>query len=229
MRHIKVKLKNEVKAMEAHTYSICDATSPKAKKLEEQIVKTIARYQNAVKRAKIDLYGVLAREGGYNEVEFFRDVINDIRRRGHEELRMMYAGLRDVALVRQLTVENLLPTAGRTVVAQWLTGDNSVDADAGANFGSLGTDNTAPVNGDTTLGTETFRKATSSATNSANVAFLSNFYTATEVTGTFEEAGWHIDGTASVDTGQLLSHFLTGSIVKSNTETLTVESQITVS
>lgn len=130
---------------------------------------------------------------------------------------------------REKVVENIIPTAGRTVIAQWIVGDNTNDADNGANYGSLGTDNTTPANGDTTLGTETYRKATSSGNNSSNVALLSNFYSAAEVTGTFEEAGWHIDGTASADTGQLLSHFLIGTTVKSAAETLTVESTLTIS
>ena len=228
MQNTKVKLENKLKPLEAHTYSICDATDPKAKSLEKLIVATIDHYQKAIGRAKIDLFGVRARNGNRDEIQLLKDVIDDIKRRGHEELALMYERLRGIALVRQLTVKNILPTAGRTVVAQWLTGDNSVDAANGANYGSLGTDNTAPANGDTALGTETYRKATSSSTNSSNVAFLSNFYTATEVTGTFEEAGWHLDGTGAADSGELLSHFLTGSIVKTSTETLTVESQITI-
>lgn len=147
----------------------------------------------------------------------------------HLILNRLFKDLQKACLVNQFVVENIIPTVGRAVIAQWITGDNTYDADNGANYGSLGTDNTAPDNGDTTLTTETYRKATSSAATANNVAYLSNFYTATEVTGTFEEAGWHIDGGAGADTGQLLSHFLTGTIVKANTETLTVESTLTIS
>jgi hypothetical protein len=228
MNDIKVKFKNEVKPLEAHTYSLCDIRHPLAKKLETSIEETVVHYRHAVGSAKRDLYGVLARDGDTEEVNTLKAVIQEIKRRGHLELTEMYAALRDISLVNLVTVKNILPTEGRAVVAAWIIGDNTFDAATGANYGSLGTDNTAPANGDTTLGTETYRKATSSATSSSNVSFLSNFYTAAEVTGTFEEAGWHIDGTGSVDTGELLSHFLTGSIVKSSIETLTVESQITV-
>jgi len=147
----------------------------------------------------------------------------------HFILQDLYKAMQGLTLVNQIEVHNIIPTAGRSVVALWIVGDNTYDANNGANYGSLGDNNTAPVNGDTTLSNETYRKATSSATSSSNVVYLSNFYTATEVTGTFEEAGWHIDGTGVADSGQLLSHFLTTSIVKSATETLTVESTLTIS
>jgi len=131
--------------------------------------------------------------------------------------------------VRQLEVHNIIPTAGRSVIARWITGDNTYSGDDGANYGSLGTSSTAVANGDTQLTAETYRKATSSVARSNNIAYLSNFYTATEVTGTFEEAGWHISGTALANTGQLLSHFLTTSIAKSSVESLVVESSLTIS
>ena len=115
------------------------------------------------------------------------------------------------------------------MIARWLVGDDTYLADTGINYGSLGTSATAPANGDTQLTAETFRKATSSGTSASNVSLLSNFYTAAEVSGTFEEAGWHIVGTGAANTGQLASHFLTGTISKSVTETLTVESNLTIS
>lgn len=139
----------------------------------------------------------------------------------------LYRELERLFCVKQFEVHNIIPTAGRTVIAQRITGTNTYTLNV--NYGSLGTSATAPANGDTQLTTETYRKAISSRTNSNNIAYLSNFYTATEVTGTFEEAGWHIDGTASANTGQLLSHFLTTTTTKSSVQTLTVESTITVS
>jgi hypothetical protein len=147
----------------------------------------------------------------------------------HEILQDLYKSMQALTIVNQVEVHNIIPTVGRSVIALWIIGDNTYDAAVGTNYGTLGDDNTAPVNGDTTLGNETYRKATSSATSANNIAYLSNFYTATEVTGTIEEAGWHIDGTGAADSGQLLSHFLTTSITKAATETLTVESTLTIS
>lgn len=220
-----------------HTFSFCDIRHAKAQKLEIEIENRVAFWKRCAWRAYQDLLK-LKFQGGLPEtwdnnrraqVNLLKLTIKDIRRRGYEEIQQMYAAMRDLTLVNQFTVHNIIPTAGRAVVAEWITGDNTHDAANGANFGSLGTSNTAPANGDTTLTTETYRKATSSANTSSNVAFLSNFYTATEVTGTFEEAGWHIDGTGAADSGELLSHFLSGTIIKANTETLTIESSLTIS
>lgn len=180
-----------------HKFSICEATSKKAKEIEAKIAHALGTIETPRARYSI--------------------------------LQKLYKELQDACMVNQFVVENIIPTVGRAVIADWITGDNTYDAANGANYGSLGTDNTAPANGDTTLTTETYRKATSSAATSNNIAYLSNFYTASEVTGTFEEAGWHIDGGAGADTGQLLSHFLTGTITKSGTETLTCESTLTIS
>lgn len=148
----------------------------------------------------------------------------------HAPLQEMYAFMREHGKVlRTDRVPNIIPTAGRSVIASWLVGDNTVDADIGANYGALGTSSATPANSDTQLGAEVYRKATSSATAIDNIAYLSNFYSATEVTGTFQEAGWFLDGTASANTGELLSRFLTGTLTKTNIETLTVDSEITVS
>jgi len=227
---MKTAIKNEsVGKLEGwHTLSTCDIRHPKVKGLEKDLHHTIDKYRNAVNRAKKDYYTAKLNE----QHAFAADLklaIRDIKRRWHEEVTQIYRMMQELTLVNQITVKNILPTAGRTVVAQWLVGDNTTDADDGANYGSLGSGSTTPANGNTQLNTETYRKATSSGTNSANVAYLSNFYTATEVTGTFEEAGWHLSGTASANTGDLLSHFLTGTITKTSVETLTIESQITVS
>lgn len=218
---------SEKKMTGVHIYSICDIRHKKAKQLESDIEKTINGYRKATGRAVRDFY-IAKVKNDQSLAKDLRGAILELRRRWHEEVTQMYSALRHLTLIRQETIYNILPTAGRTVVAEWLTGTNTSDAANGANYGSLGDNATAVANGDTALTNETYRKATSSATNSSNVAYLSNFYTATEVTGTFEEAGWHIDGTASADTGDLLSHFLTGSITKSSVEALVIESQISV-
>ncbi len=145
------------------------------------------------------------------------------------EYKYLLAELRKNCFRREFVVENIIPTAGRAVIARWIVGDDTYLADTGTNYGSLGTSATAPTNGDTQLTAETYRKATSSGTSASNISYLSNFYTAAEVSGTFEEAGWHIVGTGAANSGQLLSHFLTGAISKAVTETLTVESTLTIS
>lgn len=132
-------------------------------------------------------------------------------------------------ITRVLKFENLIPTVGRNNIAKALAGDLSVIADAEINFTSLGTDATAPTNGDTTLGTETFRKPVASSTSSGNQLFVTAFYTAVEVVGTFEEAGLHINGTVAVDSGVLFSRVIfSPAVTKSITETLTVDYTVTI-
>jgi hypothetical protein len=220
-----------------HKLSICDTRHPIAKKIEADIENESKRFENGVRAARQDKFRLLATLGLPHEwSDFAREqvanlnaVIQDIQLRKDQTLRQLYRQLQDLTLVNQLEVHNIIPTAGRAVIARWITGDNTYSGDDGANYGSLGTSATAPANGNTQLTAETYRKATSSVARSNNIAYLSNFYTATEVTGTFEEAGWHIAGTGTANTGQLLSHFLTTTIAKTSTETLTVESTLTIS
>jgi|TARA_Y100000310_G_scaffold270565_1_gene284474 hypothetical protein len=122
---------------------------------------------------------------------------------------------------------NLIPTVGRTMLADNLT-NTSPDNTPRITHVALGSDATAPANGDTTLGTETYRNAIASQTNADNIAYLTGFFDATEVTGTFAEAGIFADGSGAADSGILFSHVAI-SITKSNTETLTVDWTITIS
>lgn len=133
------------------------------------------------------------------------------------------------AIKRKYVFENLIPTVGRNNVAKALAGDLSAISEAEVNFTSLGTDATAPTNGDTKLGTETFRKAVASATSSSNQLFVTAFYTAPEVSGTFSEAGLHIDGTGATDSGILFSRVIfSPAVTKSVSETLTVDYTVTI-
>lgn len=118
--------------------------------------------------------------------------------------------------------DNIIPTVGRSILVEGLSGGLSDISDLEINFTSLGTGSTAPANGDTTLETETFRKAVASATFDSNQLFITAFYTAPEVSGTFAEAGVHIKGTASPDTGTLFSRVAID-VTKAVTETLTID------
>ena len=121
---------------------------------------------------------------------------------------------------------NLIPTVGRTLLANNLT-DASPTNDPRINYVALGTGTNAPTNSDTTLQTETYRNTVASETNNNNIAYITGFFSATEVSGTFEEAGIFADGGAGADTGVLVSRVLI-SVTKSNTETLTVDWSLTI-
>lgn len=125
---------------------------------------------------------------------------------------------------RQTCVENVTCTVGRSVLMQRLAGITTYSGTV--SHGLLGTSATAPTIGDTQLGAETYRKALSDGTFASNVAYLENFYTTTEVNGTFEEYGFVIDGTGTANTGQLFNRFTT-TTVKSALESLNVQSTIT--
>ena len=124
------------------------------------------------------------------------------------------------------TAENLIPTVGRAALANWLTNGSPSPASLRLNYTALGTNNTAPANADTQLGTETYRKAIASETSANNVAYCTAFYTASEVSGTFYEAGVFMNATATANSGTLFSHVAV-SIIKDLLTTLTIDYTIT--
>jgi hypothetical protein len=123
--------------------------------------------------------------------------------------------------------KNIIPTVGRTMIANNLTASSPTNTPL-ANYIALGSNVAAPANGDTTLGTETYRNTVASRTNANNIAYVTGFFSATETTGTYREAGIFCNGTASANTGVLLSHVAIN-ITKSSSETLTVDWTLTIS
>ena len=127
---------------------------------------------------------------------------------------------------RKYQYKNLIPTVGRTMIADNLT-NTSPDNVMRVTHVALGDDATAPANGDTILGNEVYRNAQASQTNADNVAFFTGFFDALEVVDTFAEAGLFANATGAADSGILLSHVAI-SITKSNTETLTIDWTVTI-
>lgn len=127
--------------------------------------------------------------------------------------------------IRVFEYDNLITTAGRQMLADNLT-NSSPDNTPRINWVSLGSGTTAPANGDTALETFTYANAIASETNSANIAYFTGFFDATETTGTYKEAGLFADSTDGTD-GILFSHVAID-ITKSATETLTVDWTVTL-
>lgn len=121
--------------------------------------------------------------------------------------------------------KNIICNAGFNAITRRLANDATYTAII--NKMLLGTGAGTPAASDTQLFTEAYRNAVASGTASANVAYLTAYYTETEVTGTFTEFGNVIDGTASANTGQLWSHIAGLNWVKSNTVTLVVDCRYT--
>jgi hypothetical protein len=96
----------------------------------------------------------------------------------------------------------------------------------------LGTSTTAVSENDHKLGNETYRNAIASKTKVGNVAYVTAFFTQTEVSGTFKEAGIVSDGNDweggdGKDTGVLVSH-VNIDVTKSNTQKLTIDWMFTL-
>jgi hypothetical protein len=134
----------------------------------------------------------------------------------------------DKAMVAVHEYDNLCPTVGRGVLAQRLA--NTTTYTGIINYAALGSGSTAPANGDTTLGTEAYRKTIDSQSISGNIAYLSVFIAQGVATATHYEAGLFIDGTGSANTGQLFSHvLLTPPVAKTALVSLTLDITITIS
>lgn len=122
--------------------------------------------------------------------------------------------------------ENIVPTVGRALLANNLTTATPTN-DPQINYVALGSGATTPANSDTQLTTEVYRNQTASSTNSNNIAYVTGFFSASETSGTYAEAGIFADGTGTANTGVLISHVLI-SVTKSNTETLTIDWTLTI-
>ena len=109
-------------------------------------------------------------------------------------------------LVYDNTVSNLVVTSGLR-----LAGDLLIDVEgSGIKYHEIGTDGTAPVAGNTSLGTSVARRIWASRNRTGNVLAFSVFYTAAQSTFDIEECGaWGGDASnATRGTGTLFSHYL---------------------
>jgi len=93
------------------------------------------------------------------------------------------------------------------------------------NYCDIGTDNTAPTIADTTLGSASARTAKATGSISGNELVLRFFFADGDLPDDdYYETGLFIDGTASVDTGQIFDRLLFGSVyTKATGEDTTLE------
>lgn len=187
-----------------HIISVCDATDKRAWNLECLIEGTRKKREALIRN------GLATADALHSNWKEYIWYLKQLHKR---------------FLISQLRIENLTTTVGRSVLMQRLSGTTTYSGTV--NYCALGTSNVAPVVGNTQLGTETYRKGLTSGTFSSNVAYLENFFTAAEVSGTFEEYGFFIDGNGSANTGQLWNRFI-GTQAKTVLQTLNVQSIITL-
>lgn len=129
---------------------------------------------------------------------------------------------------RIYTYRNLITTAGRVALARRLGYTNLYSHEGAITYGAVGTDNTAPTIGDTTLGTEIERVTINQTTYSSNIVTIRTYFSTAEGNGALKEFGLFGEAATGVaDTGTLFEHAAID-IVKAVTDTLTVEVLITV-
>lgn len=155
----------------------------------------------------------------------------DMKIKMHKELGLEYMHLvrelNKICRTEKTVFENIIPTVARSMIANNLTSASPTNV-MKITHAALGSSGTAVANADTQLGTETYRNAIASITNGSSVAYATGFFTATETTGTYAEAGIFSNGTGSANSGILVSHVLV-SITKTSTETLTLDWSLTIS
>ncbi len=134
--------------------------------------------------------------------------------------------LTSICKVRTITKHNRVVLTGRSVGAGILAGETTYTGII--NYGALGTASTAISDSDTVLDTEVKRKAVATRTRTNDQVNFDFYYSKSDTSGTYEEFGMFIDGTSTVDTGQLFNRLLTGGWTKSSLEALTVSVQINI-
>ena len=131
------------------------------------------------------------------------------------------------AVKRIYKYENLIPTVGRTMIANNLTAASPTNTPRVTHV-ALGSGTNAPANGDTTLQTEVYRNAAASRTNVNNLAYITGFFSAVETSGTYREVALFSNGTGAANSGVLLSRVAVN-ITKTTSETLTIDWTLTIS
>lgn len=148
------------------------------------------------------------------------------RRNNGQEYMSLVRHLNKICQTEVIKVENIIPTVGRQLLANQLTDTTPTDVPY-VNKAVLGTGTNTPANADTQLQTETYRNDVASRTNSANIAYITAFFSATETSGTFREAGLFCNGSGTVNTGVLLSRVAIN-ITKTTSESLTIDWTLTI-
>ena len=135
---------------------------------------------------------------------------------------------KDGNVLQEDNLKNLITSAGKNLLAESL---RNASLDAEIKFIAIGSDNTAPSSGDTTLGNETFRKAVTSQTAGGSVGVtITNLYVAPEeAVGTIEEIGFFSGSSASstTDSGTLFARVLY-SRTKTAVESIQIERTDTI-
>jgi hypothetical protein len=123
---------------------------------------------------------------------------------------------------------NIVPNVFKNELADLIAG-NTISYTLKANYVALGSNATTVANTDTQLGTETIRATFTNREAVTNVAYLDKYFDSFQVSGnTYREIGVFIDGSATVNTGLLLSHININETIAED-ETIIVNVTLTIS
>ena len=141
------------------------------------------------------------------------------------EYRFVFRDARTGRVTREATYRNVVCVNGKSYLASWL------NQEIGANptiYGAIGTGASPnPQSTDTQLVTELSRVVLASSQRTGNQVVMDFFWTTSTGNGVLTEAGVFLAGSATANSGNLLSHVLI-SENKTSAETLTVEFTFTV-
>ncbi len=156
------------------------------------------------------------------------DKITELQNKNSSDTRIvsMVRELNTICHTTKRVVKNIIPTVGRQMIANNI-GNSSPTNIMYAKYIELGTSSVVPADSDVALGTPVYRNAVASRTNALNIAYVTAFFNATEVSGTFLEAGIFSDGTSTIGSGVLLSHVAID-ITKTTSNTLTIDWTLTI-
>ena len=124
--------------------------------------------------------------------------------------------------LKQVSVnKNIICNAGFEIVCKRLAGTEIGTGEI--NKMALGTGTAVAAVANVKLVAESYRNDTASGVGSANVAYVTAYFTEDEVSGTFKEFGNFINGTAGADSGYLWSRITGITWQKDNVTTLVVD------
>ena len=143
--------------------------------------------------------------GGYSVLNVWQaGLLPALMAQGHSyaEARLLAEGLQTY----NHRVHNLIVSSGKALVGDMLKDSE----DVGLTYHAIGTGTTAVMVGDTTLTTESARKAWTTKARTTNTVTYSVFYTAAQATANIKEAGIFGGTTASgtANSGTLFAHYL---------------------
>lgn len=133
--------------------------------------------------------------------------------------------------IKDITIDNLVPTVGRSALASILAGDNAKSNPGKITYCAVGTGTATPTITGTKLTTELDRTLVSASTKSIdNQAIIKVFFSTAQANGTLSELGmFGEDATSTADSGTMFQWILISpALVKTNTETLLITSTIPI-